>query len=138
MEVFVLAGASSRRAQQGVHRRRSYVAEIIKAGLAQEVRSFGWRVFDLADRLSGVDDDLRASLCKAVAAASRHLAKRARALEPRVTRRETEKAFQCLSDAVGLLDRLCLVAGDLSVDASSLAAEATGLAEQVYELCEVC
>ena len=114
------------------------MAEMTRIGLVQEVRGFGWRVFDLADRLSGSCDEGRlARLRTAAAHASRHLARRSSTMEERIANRETEMVFKRLCDAVSLLDQIAASVPEVAVDASALAAEATGLADRVYDMVEV-
>ena len=108
------------------------MTEITGVSLVHEVRSFGWRVFDLADQI-GADEALASRIRKTAAAASRHLARRGQAIEPRIEGREACQAFKALGDVVTLLDELAATQG--SVEASTLAVEATGLTERIYELC---
>lgn len=113
------------------------MAHITEAALVHEVRSFGWRVFDLADRAAaGAGDDRARVLRSAVATASRHVARAETALESRLARREREKAFKCLIDAVHELDAVAALGGDLSVEASALASEATEITDRLYDLVE--
>ncbi len=111
------------------------MTQLLMTTLVQEVRQFGWRVFDLADRANDLADaDSLRELRSGAADASRHLARSSSALEERLGTRATEKAFKQLGDTVLLLDALAQSVPALAVDASSLAAEATSLTERVYDL----
>jgi hypothetical protein len=107
------------------------MAELANVNLSSEIKAFGGRVFELTRPLGG---ELARAVRRAAADASRAYVRAVGQADARRARRALELAFKSLGDAVRALDGIARDAGAAAVLASALAAEGTGLCEEVYDL----
>jgi hypothetical protein len=101
--------------------------------IVQEIRLLARRAFDLAD---GVTSDAAPSagrLCRLVGQLLRRVRRNPLG---GADDRSVSVAFKLVSDAVALLDCLAQESPDTAVEASALAAEATDVADRLFDMVE--
>jgi hypothetical protein len=101
--------------------------------LRTEIKSFGGRIFELTRPIG--DEAVAREMRRSVADASRAYVRAVAEADGRRARRALEVTFKALTDTVRGLDGLARGSTtEVAVLASTLAAEGTGLCEEVYDL----